>query len=318
MIYFYLLGCLFFIITHAFFAASEISYVSSNIIRLRHKEKRGDKNAALAYKLLSRPERFLATTLVGTNISVVISTAFLTFIIMKLKISNESLVTTLIFTPFVVIFGELIPKNFGRFYKERFSCYTAKISKFFEILFLPVVIFIECLTKFIVKTFMGKAKFRSPFVTKEEIKSLVREIAKDGGIDRGETEAIEEVFEFKQDRVKDIAAPLKKVVGIDYTDSSQRIMIALREGGFTRYPVFKNKEIVGYINIYDVFYHETLQWQDLVRPITKVGINQKAQEIFTLLKKKKESMALVFKGKKAFGIVTIQDLMREITESIVK
>lgn len=318
MVYLYLLGCLIFVIVQGFFAASEISFMSSPTIKLRHRQDKGDEKAKRVYKFILNPERFLVIALIGTNVSVVLSSSLLTFFLINLGFENSHLWITFMFTPIVVIFAELIPKNIGRFFKEDFSCRAVGLISFFEKLFFPVVKSIEFISKLLVKTFAKKARQRSFFVTKEEIKSLVGEIEKQGGIDKGEKEAIEEVFEFRSDRIKDVCVKDKKIVAFDYTDSYKTILNTVKKFRFTRYPVFKNKDIVGYINIYDLFYSGGVSWQQFIRPIAKVGFNQKLYQIFTRLKSKKESIAVVLKGKKIYGIITIQDIIREIITSIIK
>lgn len=330
MVYLYLLGCLIFVILQGFFAASEISFISSPTIKLRHRQGKGDKKAKKVYNFILNPERFLVTALVGTNISVVLSTSLITFFLINLGVRASNLWITFMFTPLVVIFAELIPKNIGRFFKEDFSCEAVGLISFFEKLFLPVVKSIELVSKFLIKVFAKKARRRSFFVTKEEIKSLVKDIEKEGGIDKGEKEAIEEVFEFRSDKIKDVCVKAKKIIAFDYTDSYKAILMIVKKHRFTRYPVFsaasrrdpalggKNKEIIGYINIYDLFYEGGMNWQQFIRPIARVGFNQKLHQIFTRLKSKKESIALVLKGKKIYGIVTIQDIIREIVTSIIK
>jgi len=318
MIYLYLLGCLGCMILQGFFAASEIAFISSRSLKLRHLQDKGDKRAKKVYELILNPERFLATTLIGTNLSVVISSSLLTFFLIQLGIKRSSLWITFIFTPLVVIFAELIPKNIGRFFREDFSCRTVGVISFFEKLFLILVKVTGGISKLLVKLFVKKAKYRSPFVTKEEIKFLVKEIQKQGGIDEGEKEAIEEVFEFRSDKIKDVCLEFRRIVAFDYTDSHSRLLEIIKKHEFTRYPVLKNREVVGYVNIYDLFYNPKTNWQEFIRPITKVGLNQKLHEIFTILQVKKEGIALVMKGSKAYGIVTIGDLIREIITSIIK
>ena len=73
MMYLYFLISVIFIIFQGLFAGSEISFISANFLKLRYKIRKGDKQAKVAYDLISNPEKFLATTLVGTNISVIIS-----------------------------------------------------------------------------------------------------------------------------------------------------------------------------------------------------------------------------------------------------
>lgn len=318
MNYIYLLGCLVFVILQGFFAASEISFISSSAIKLRHRQNKGDKRAGKVYGFVLNPERFLITTLIGTNLSVVLSSSLVTFFLINLGVRASNLWTTFIFTPLVVIFAELLPKNIGRFFREEFSYRAVGLISFFDKLFSPAVKSIEAVSKLLVRIFVKKARLRSLFVTKEEIKSLVKDIEKEGGIDKGEKEAIEEVFDFRSDRIKDVCVRTKKIVAVDYTDSYQIILMTVRKYRFTRYPVFKNKDIIGYINIYDLFYANGEQWQQLIRPIPKVGYNQRLHQIFMRLKSRKESIALVLKGKKAYGIITIQDIIREIITSIVK
>jgi len=318
MVYLYLLGCLIFVIVQGFFAASEISFMSSPTIKLRHRQDKGDEKAKRVYKFILNPERFLVIALIGTNVSVVLSSSLLTFFLINLGFENSHLWITFMFTPIVVIFAELIPKNIGRFFKEDFSCRAVGLISFFEKLFFPVVKSIEFISKLLVKTFAKKARQRSFFVTKEEIKSLVGEIEKQGGIDKGEKEAIEEVFEFRSDRIKDVCVKDKKIVAFDYTDSYKTILNTVKKFRFTRYPVFKNRNIVGYVNIYDLFYQGGVNWQQFIRPIAKVDFNLNLHQIFTRLKSKKESIALVLKGKKIYGIITLQDIIRAIITSIIK
>ncbi|MFH1318742.1 MAG: CNNM domain-containing protein [Candidatus Omnitrophota bacterium] len=322
MLYFYIIGCVFFILLQAFFAASEISFISSRLIKLRHRQAKGDWRAEEVYRLMLEPERFLATTLIGTNISLVISSSLLTFFLIKIGVGNSNVWITLLYTPVIVIFAELIPKNIGRLFREEFNCRVSRVLTFFEKLFFLGVRSIDGVTKFLVKTFIGKVKRKSLFVTKEEIKFIIKEIEKEGGIDKGEQQAIEDVFDFRVDNVRDVSMDLEKVVTVNYSDSYDHILKIAKKSGLTRYPVFsskeKNKEIIGYINIYDLFYNPLCDWKKFIRPLTKINANQKLYEAFTLLKSKKESIALVIKDKKVYGIVTLQDLIREILTSIIK
>ncbi|MFH1504163.1 MAG: CNNM domain-containing protein [Candidatus Omnitrophota bacterium] len=335
MSYLYLLGCFCFVVLQGFFSASEISFVSCRPLSLRHRQNKGDKKAKRVYEFIMKPEEFLITTLVGTNIAVVLSSSFLTFFLIDKGVQSGNLWTTFVFAPVIVIFAELIPKNIGRFFRESFSCRTIGFIDFFKNLLFPVIKSIEVVNKTLAGIFLKKARHRSPFVTKEEIKFMVQEIESQGGIDKGEKKAIEEVFEFRSDKIGDICLEAKKISAIDYEDSYEVVIETIKRCGFTRYPVFsakgaclparqgsasegKDREPRGYINAYDLFFEDSKNWQNFIRPIAKVGLNQKLQDIFTRLKSQKESIALVFKGKKIYGMITMEDIVREIMTAIVK
>jgi len=317
MTLFYLLGCIVFIFLQGFFAASEIAFVSSSTLKLRAKRDQ-NKNTHLAYKLLLKPERFLATALVGTNISEVISTTLATSFLITLGVANSNVWITFLFTPLIVIFAELIPKNIGRHYREELGVKIARLYRVFEIILFPLISSIEKLAVWLVSMIVGKVKRRSFFVRREEIIALIKDIEREGVLEKGEKEAIEDIFDFGETKLKDVCIPLKKVVGVDYTDSREGVVRTAKMIGFTRYPVFRNREIIGYLNIFDLFYEAHKEWQAHIRPITHVGLNQKLYEGFNLLKNKKENIAVVMKGKRILGIVTLEDLIREILSSIAK
>lgn len=313
----YLVGCIFFILLQGFFAGSEIAFISSNILRLRHQQDK-DKKARMVYRLLLKPERFLATVLIGINLSMVISSAFATYFLISRGVENSHIWITFILTPMVVIFAELVPKVIARHYRENLSKRLVGSFKIFERIFYPVISSVEKISMFVVSALLGQGQKKSFFVTREEIRALIAEIEKEGGLEEGEREAIEDIFDFGQTKLKDVCIPLKHIVGIDYTDSREHIFELVKRHGFTRYIIFKNREIVGYLNIFDLFYREYTDWHDLIRPITRVGASQKLYEVFTRLKNKKENIAVVMKGKKDLGIVTLEDLIREILNSIAK
>lgn len=318
MIYFYLLGCIGFMILQGFFAATEISFISSRLLQLRFRHNQGDKKAGKVYRLILSPEKLLITTLTGTNLSVVMSSSLITIFLIDLGVKESNFWTTVFFTPLVVIFAELIPKNIGRSFKEDFSCKAVDLIILFEKLFTPIVKSVELVSKFLVKTFIGKVRYRSLFVTKEEIRSMIKEMEHQGGIDKGEKEAIEGVFELKINKIKELSVRLRSVVSIDYADSAAQIMEKVKQKELTRYPVFRNREVVGYLNIYDLFYNPQEDWRSFIRPIMRVEFDQKLYEVFTRLKSKRESIALVCKGQRPWGVITLQDIIRETITSIVK
>ena len=299
------------------FSAAEIAFISSDRIRLQHRVRKGDKRAKEALHLISNPEKLLATTLIGSNISVVISSSLATLYLIAQGVERSNMWITFLFTPIVVIFAELFPKNIGTYYRERLSYVIAPYIVFFEYLLLPAVIAVEYVSRFSVKMFTGNNKKYSLFVTREEIKSIFKERKSSAVLDEGEKEAIEDILDFKETKVKDVMTPLKHVAGFDYADSYESVLKRAGRYNFTRYPVFRNREVKGYINIFDIFYNDG-NWLNLIRPIMKVGESQKLYEVFTALRDEQESIALVMRGRKAIGIVTIEDIVREIITSIVK
>jgi CBS domain containing-hemolysin-like protein len=296
-----------------FFSGSETALVSSNFMRLIHLKKDGKKQAMVAYELLKRPDRLLVTTLVGTNLSVVISSSLATFFFVKIFQDRGSLIATLVMTPLVLVVGEIIPKVLGRQHANRIVMLSAFPLNFCQKIFSPVIEFVSYISRFIINISRMKGPQKNPFITKEEIKLLIAEIAKEGVLEEQEEEAIQKIFEFTFTKTGDIMTPSNKVISVDFSEGVEQIKEKAKNQGFTRLPVFRDKQIKGLINIFDIFYNkEERNWREFIRPIKEVDVDLRIDKLFSLMKADKESMAAVLKDNKFVGIVTIEDIMEEV------
>ena len=113
--------------------------------------------------------------------------------------------------------------------------------KFFEDLLSPIVSVIEHTSRLLIGILIGKKRKRLPFVTKEEIKSMIKEIQSQGVLDRGEKEAIEDVFDLRQTKIKDVLTPVRKIVGVDYSENHDAVLRKARRYRFTRFPAFRRR-----------------------------------------------------------------------------
>ena len=67
------------LVLQAFFAGSEIALISCDKIKMRSLADEGSAAAGLVLDAYSKIESFLATTLIGVNLSLIINTLVLTF-----------------------------------------------------------------------------------------------------------------------------------------------------------------------------------------------------------------------------------------------
>ena len=125
------------ILINAFFAASEIAYISLNDAKIEKMAKEGNKKAKQIEKMLKTPSRFLATIQVGITLAGFLSSAFasdafadkLAPILYDLipAISEDIwkgisiVIITLILSFFTLIFGELVPKRLAMKYHEQYT-----------------------------------------------------------------------------------------------------------------------------------------------------------------------------------------------------
>ena len=95
----------------AFFSMAETVFVTVNKIQLEVQLKRKIRGAKSAVDFLDKPESFLSTTLVGTDLANILTTSFATVLLIGYMPSWAALIITSIS---ILIIGEILPKTIGR------------------------------------------------------------------------------------------------------------------------------------------------------------------------------------------------------------
>ena len=157
-----LMAIIFFVLWEAFFSGSEMAVISVNRIKMEQLAQQKLSRAVLLKKMLSSPDRLLSTTLVGTNLSVVASSAIATALIAAGLGQGYAWLTPVIMTPVILIFGEAIPKAVARFYADKITFALAGLLRFFEFIFWPVVLLVTSISRLILLPLKaGEAKRKS-------------------------------------------------------------------------------------------------------------------------------------------------------------
>ncbi len=98
----------------AFFSGSETGFYRVSTLQLTLEKQRGDRVASRLFYFVTHPERFVATTLVGNNVAnylTTLSIGMMVTVLWQNASGSHEVIATLMMTPIVFIFGELIPKS---------------------------------------------------------------------------------------------------------------------------------------------------------------------------------------------------------------
>ena len=97
-----------------FFSGTETGFYRINSLQLSLKAHQGDRMASQILYFVDRPERFVATVLVGNNIAnyiVTLAIGLFTSMVLAESSGAAEIISTIVVTPIVFVFGELIPKS---------------------------------------------------------------------------------------------------------------------------------------------------------------------------------------------------------------
>src|SRR5207237_1218392 len=196
-----------------FFGAAELSVISADRIALRKDAENGSRTALLLEKFLENKQRFLATTLFGTQLSVIVSTVTMTYALHKV-VSPHRVELYLLgcMTPVLVIFGEIVPKTIGQQSADRWARRLVYPLWVASKLFAPVVAPLTRLSSVILRR-TGIAERKQ--VTREELEALLKHpTSRRGEITEGERRMISRIFDFTDTTVDDVMVPLSDVVAL--------------------------------------------------------------------------------------------------------
>lgn len=325
-----MLFCL--ILLNAFFAMTEIAFVSLNDAKIDLLAKSGDKKAQKIKKLLDVPSKFLATIQIGVTLAGFLSSAFaaesfaddlaplLTPLLGSSAKNIAIILVTILLSFFTLIFGELVPKRIGMKNHEKIAFATVGIIRAISIILAPFVKILTFATNAVSKLF-GVTESDEEIVTEEEIRMMVDAGEEKGAIEEEEKEMINNVFEFNDISVSAIMTPRNDIFALDLNITVSELFDELgNDRTYSRIPVYDEDpdDIKGILYVKDVLNKpKDTKIADLIREPFYVPETMKINELFDELKLQKIQIAIVVDeyGGTA-GLVTMEDVLEEIVGDI--
>lgn len=296
------------LILSAFFSGTEIAFIQANPLQIEVWQKQGHRSARRTLGLLSEPERYLTTLLIGTNIANVLTTSFATVTLLASGIGKTP--TMLIIALVILIFGEILPKVLFRDHANLLALRVTPLLRAIEFILAPFVKLVSLYSHLINKDNPSDA----PLFTREDLKVLFEEKEVGEELESDEKEMITNIFEFGSRPVKEAMTPLSDIVSINITASREDAALALAETGFSKLPVYEGSlnNIVGVIFIHDLFTHPQSLLAIMKQPIF-ISETRTASSALEKLKQHTSSIALITgMNGETIGMVTVEDLVEEL------
>jgi CBS domain containing-hemolysin-like protein len=308
------------ILGEAFFAGAEIGLISIDRITLRHRAKLGHKASIRVQELLKHPEWLLGTTLVGTNLCVALNTTLTTSLFYHWFGADGIIYAILTLTFVSWIFAEIIPKSLFQHYANSLAPRISFLLYLMSIVLYPLVWFFSKAGSIIAALLGGKFSTNLPFITRDEIKLLMKVIGEKSDIKTSERKMIDRLLSFKDLTAYDVMVPLIKVIAINEQATIQEARTLIARWKHRRLPVYRERidQISGILNSFDILGEElAAPIKSYIRPAVYVPSNMKVTTLLEQFQKSGNNMAIVvdeYGG--AEGIVTIEDILEEIVGEI--
>ena len=329
------------LVASAFFSGMEIAFVSANRLQAELDRNQGGIPGRLVEHLLRRPERFIASMLVGNNLALVvfglesgrlIGQWF--FGVTQWELAASPIlalcIQTALATIVVLVTAEFLPKSFFHGAPNRWLRIMAIPLVLLHYLLLPPALVVLALSRI----FLGK---RQDEVEEDQLGTVDldhfvrnlnerREPDEESSLDN-ELQILQNALDFSNLKARDCLVPRNEIVALDASTALPDLERCFIETGLSKVVVFRGNidHIVGYVHSKDVLRktlepESILSTEDITRflhPTIIVPEPMGAQDILAEFIRRKRHLAVVvdeYGG--TSGILTMEDIVEELIGDI--
>jgi putative hemolysin len=311
-------------------SGTETALTSVGRLRVRFLAEQGSKAASILQRLRADPNRFLSTVLFVNTLALIVAstaTALLSESVFTRWGVPEglrlwlTLLDSVILSVILLIAAEVTPKTLAITHAERVALIAARpvdtLASFLGPILWAVTIISRALT--------GGRAARAPYLSEEELISMLHVSEEQGVIEEQEHQMIHGIIEIGDKTVREIMIPRTDIVAVERNADLREVVKLFKEHRHTRMPVYERDidHVVGLIHTKDLLLFYTLSssqkfdMDKLLRPIEFTPEQKKVDELLHDMRTKKVHMMIVVDeyGGTA-GLVTLEDLLEEIVGEI--
>tara|TARA_B100001057_G_scaffold465130_1_gene520976 strand:+ start:1004 stop:2257 length:1254 start_codon:yes stop_codon:yes gene_type:complete len=301
------------------FSGSETGMMAANKIKLKNLSKKSQKSAQRALELLKKPDELLSAILVGNNFANILASAIVTIIMIE-YFGGNVLLGSIILTIVILIFSEITPKTMAAIKPESFATRTAFFLKIVLIIFKPLILLTNFISRHLLKIFNLNAKDASlnDSLNTEELRTLLEESG--DLIPKQYRKMLSSVLGMEELVVEDIMVPTSEVIGIDINQNVEMATKIIESSEYTRMPVFKDSidEIVGILHLKDSHsfiskIEQDEQYEDILQKTYFVSQSTALMKQLREFLSNDQSLGLVVdEYGEIQGLISIEDIFKEI------
>jgi len=305
----------------ALFSASEMAFIAANRVRLRHLAEEGSQTAARYLEAFRRPERVLATCMMGVTIAHITASSVATWALLPTLGSWSAVAVTAALTPVMLVLGEVIPKAVAREWATALIRSLFRVIEFLSLVLTPFTWGANAVVGKALSLFGRTPSSTRQFVSREELKLLLQMEPEEADVTVSEAEMIDKIFDLGEKTVREIMVPLVDVVALPATAHPDDAVRLVAERGFSRLPLFTDRvfNLIGFVTAMDLLRRgaQAPDLRSIMRPATYAPETKRIDALLREMQKGRIQLAVVvdeYGG--AVGIVTIEDILEQIVGEI--
>lgn len=316
----------------------EIAFISANKLQIEVQATEKNVISRILANFVHNQDKFLSTTLIGNNISLVVYGIFManTLVPILNNLSPQSASSpilllveqTVLATLLVLITAEFLPKSLFIINPNKvLRAFAIPMQVMYYLLYL-ITFFITRISRWVIKYILRLDYDNSkPVYGLTDLNNYIKGISRysrvEDNIGEPNVDIDEQIFsnalEFKSVRVRDCMIPRTDISAVDLNEHTiEDLRQCFIESGHTKIIVYKDTidDIVGYCHASELF-KKPEHISDIIKDLFLVPETMIAQDLMKRFIEERKSLAVVvdeYGG--TSGLVSIEDIIEEIIGEI--
>ena len=304
------------ILLSAAFSGGEIGLYSINRVKLRYRTESGRVGARLLNWLANPIAPSIVTILIGNNIAAQILTTEIDFLLIDLHETTRVVLTTLVVTPILLIFGEFLPKQIFRVHADALMDRMAWLLALCRMLFIIPVTIIHTATKPFLR---GDVDIFEPHQSRPALRSFLLSQEHRHTLTPLQQSLFDRVLSLERLRVNfsGVTKSLKDITMLDSAATAAAARKGLGPKYFQRYVIsdHQNGEPIGSLTAAALATaHGATRLEDILQPLLRIPQEQPLHEALQAMHHADADLALVIDDDgQAIGVAFRNDCLRILT-----
>ena len=307
----------------AFFSSAETAFTTVNKIYMRTLAQDGNTRAERVLQITENSGKMLSAILIGNNVVNLSASSLATTLAIGIFGSVGAGIATGVLTLLILIFGEISPKTIATLRADKLALKYCSAIWWLMFVLTPVIFVVNLLSQWFLRLLGVRPGEEIRSMTEEELRTIVDVGQESGVIEDKERDMIHNLFDFGDDKAKEVMVPRIDMCFIDADSSYDEMLSIYRDSYFSRLPVYEEStdNVIGILNMKDVLAYEGAKEDFSIRAIMREPFftyeYKNTYELFMEMKENAVNLAIVLDeyGVTA-GLITMEDLLEEIVGEI--
>lgn len=280
----------------AFFSGSETGFYRATRVRLVIDALKGDWIARGLLWLVNNPAMFVATTLVGNNVANYLTSLAVVLLINSVTPGSPTteLIASILFSPLVFVYGELLPKNLFYNMPNYLLRRTGPLFLVFAVLFAPLSALLWVLGRGL-QAMLGEAPLRVQLrLARKEIRNVFQEGQEAGILGSAQQHLAQALFSASTKKASEFSRPLARVPTIRIGQSRKQSLRLAKRHKMDVLPVLAadGKKLAGYVRVIDLLLTD-VERVEKTKPMVKLNRDDTHIEALIRLQSERQEMGVV-------------------------